>query len=291
MIPFQWTFLHFSLGFSCFAFCLNPCGDSGEVPASTDPRHKLVVKEASFNFSPKIGEIWHWSTILHQTKFSYLFKRRSIFSTQIYSQIYATKTCCFPPWRFPQSHKLPHLLRFALEVVGRKNIQWFQSVLQNQGFSSGRDLVRWNAWKKSSIFALFFISILFEGKTRKFFQLSFKNIVPSRKWTYPTLGKGNSSTQNCLGKGYVSSQEGTFLWTEIEGRNRTRSSLTTTNWWWFNRPARAMKKMGTIRLLGCPTGSDRFTMGSKLVYFTYLTGRNQPTYMLTNPFTNHAKTQ
>ena len=225
-------------------------------------RDKLVVKEASFNFSPKIGEIWHWSTILHQTKFSYHFKRRSIFSTQIDSQIYAAKTCCFTPWRFPQIHKLPHLLRFALEVVGRKNIQWFQSVLQNQGFSSGRDLVK--CLKKSPACLPCF---------------SFPSCLRGKPGTFPVVFHKNS----------------TFLWfsrwlflTEIEGKNRTRSPLTFwsdhTNWW-FNRPARPMKKdarkksvSSNWELLGCPTGSDRFTMVNKLVYFTLFNG-TKSTYL------------
>ena len=34
--------------------------------------------------------------------------------------------------------------------------------------------------------------------------------IPSRKLTYPNVGKGKSSTQKCLGTGYVSSQEGIF---------------------------------------------------------------------------------
>ena len=35
--------------------------------------------------------------------------------------------------------------------------------------------------------------------------------LTSRELTYPTFGKGKSSTQKCFGKGYVSSQEGVFL--------------------------------------------------------------------------------
>ena len=40
--------------------------------------------------------------------------------------------------------------------------------------------------------------------------VSFSTFVPSRKLTYPTWGKGKSSTQKCwLGRGYVRSLEGT----------------------------------------------------------------------------------
>ena len=35
-----------------------------------------------------------------------------------------------------------------------------------------------------------------------------KKGIPSRELTYPTWGKGKSSTQKCLGRGYVSSLEG-----------------------------------------------------------------------------------
>ena len=35
-----------------------------------------------------------------------------------------------------------------------------------------------------------------------------KPVIPSRELTYPTLGKGKSSTQKCLGRGYVGSLEG-----------------------------------------------------------------------------------
>ena len=41
---------------------------------------------------------------------------------------------------------------------------------------------------------------LFGGKCE------FSGWLPSRELTYPTLGEGKSSTQNCLGKGYVSYQ-------------------------------------------------------------------------------------
>jgi len=43
--------------------------------------------------------------------------------------------------------------------------------------------------------------------------------LPSRELRYPTLGKGNSSSshlQNCLGKGYVSSQEGKYFAISLE---------------------------------------------------------------------------
>ena len=49
------------------------------------------------------------------------------------------------------------------------------------------------------------------------------DILPSREWTkntYPSMEKGKSSTQKCLGMGYVSFQEG------IQG------IYTVDSWWW-----------------------------------------------------------
>lgn len=65
-------------------------------------------------FSPKIGEIWHWSTILHQTKFSYHFKRRSIFSTQKSFTNFRYKNMLFSPLKLLHKFTVKtHLLRFA----------------------------------------------------------------------------------------------------------------------------------------------------------------------------------
>jgi len=49
------------------------------------------------------------------------------------------------------------------------------------------------------------------GRSQHFVEISLEKTlerIPSRELTYPTWGKGKSSTQKCLSMGYVSSQEG-----------------------------------------------------------------------------------
>ena len=206
MIPFQWSFLHFSVGFSCFAFCLNPCGDSGEVPASTDRDPGGLFKgqaggEGSFlQFFPK--DRWNL-TLIHDTSPNEIFLEGPFFLLRFIHKFTLQKHGVFPHDVF---HKFTNYLtswgspwKLLEEKISSDSNPYYKIKV------SLRVGIWWNAWKKVQHVCLVFHFHLVWGENRELFQLSFKNIVPSRKLTYPTLGKGDSSTQNCLGNGYVSS--------------------------------------------------------------------------------------
>ena len=162
-------------------------------------RDKLV-KEASFIFFPK--DRWNL-TLIHDTSPNEIFLEGQFFLLRFIHKFTLQKHAVFPHDVF---HKFTNYLtswgspwKLLEEKISSDSNPYYKIKV------SLRVGIWWNAWKKVQHVCLVFHFHLVWGENRELFQLSFKNIVPSRKLTYPTLGKGNSSTQNCLGNGYVSS--------------------------------------------------------------------------------------